>query len=329
MKVTLAVVGDATVPFGQGLPGGEPWNEEMKVPYDERRLVELQVQESEALGEVLMRACHEIGLELSRGGIGFIDFYREGEEVTPRHEVTVLDAEGRVEWVGRWKEVSYDRLLHADEADVLAGDARRPYLILKEEVGNGVLITLAVLYGGWKLFWEVVDNFERAGKLTAAIKKLVHGSGGAREAGDVVEGHYREWQLKGARPDNLRRFLGEHEWSLDHLGDVLGCTTAEAEALLLGFGHERGKDGLWRPGESEEARFLRGTNDLLLADRGWAEADLKRVLHERTAQFLQSGRAPEIEWPSLDIGKDPDRLATIMDDRRAIYEELLRRTRES
>jgi hypothetical protein len=321
MDVTVAVVGDPSRPFGQGLR----LPEDMEIPYEQRRAVDLEVAGSETLGQVLTRACEEIGLELPWegpviSGIGFIDFYRRDRWPMLSHHVTILDADGHVEWISRWKDVPYERLVRAGESHVLVGDPRRPYLLLQPEVGNGVLITLGALYGAWKLLWEVVDNAAKFRKLADAAENLLRGR--ARDAGGVIESHYEEWQRNGASPGNLTMFLGDHAWSLDHLAEVLGCTTDQAEALLLGFGHERGDDGLWHPGESEEAKFLRDSIQLLMHAGAWVDDDLRDALRERAEQLFDHGEAPPLDWSALpDARVDDAKLEEMNEDFRKTMRE--------
>ena len=321
LNVEVVVVGDPSRPLSMGhqLP------EDMDVPYELLRKVDLDVDEDETLGAVLTRACELIGVEPAWeapviDGIGFIDFYREGRRPLLGHEVTILDIDGHVKWVHRWKQVTYAELVRAGEAGVLVGDPRRPYLFLQPEIGNGFVVTLLVLYGAWKVFWGVVDDLERARDLANAAGRLFRGR--TREVGEVIDTYYEVWQRNGARPDNLARFLGEHEWSLEHLADFLGCTTEQAEALLLGFGHERGQDGRWRPGGTEEAKFLRDTAQVLSIGGAWAEDDLEKVLSERIERFLESGAAPDIDWEQLmGVQHDPARLAEVNEQLRAMYEQ--------
>jgi len=154
--ITVALVGDPANPFAP--PYEEFFEREWARPYAAREKVELDVEESETLGEVMTRAAAAWSVEVPEdwaGPIAFVGFYRPEDEERFhgwQSSITLVDEHGRAIWNNYWKDVRYGDLLRAADAGVLEGDPLRPYLILHAEIGNGLIVAesilLAVIGGG-------------------------------------------------------------------------------------------------------------------------------------------------------------------------------------
>lgn len=202
---------------------------------------------------------------------------------------------------GAGAEVTYRELVAAAEAGVIDGDPRRPYLVLQPGFGNGMLVDWQTLVVVWVAFWHVLDKIDVAlsvsEKAQNALDKLRNR---AKDAAPVVEEHFREWDERGGRPDNVDALLGRRPWHEGDLAQVLGCTPGEACAFLAGAGYARDSAGLWRRGEDEEAELLHGNLELAIQTAMNFEREaIERILRERVEKLLESGEAPELDWDTL------------------------------
>jgi len=325
VKITVALAGEprTALVLGSGAINGIS-REDLERPYDERPKVELDVSEGDTLRTILQRAIEHWEIQASPrepiDSIGRIDFYDTGRIPRLQTELPVLDANGRVRWVGDWQQLTYGELRAAGDADVLPGDPSRPYLLLDPGgYGNGLLVDWQTLATVWEAFWYVLDKIDVAGGVYAA-KKLVYDRLRERtkDAPAAVRSHYQEWQERGARPDNVDELLGRRPWHADDFAERFGCTRVEAEAFLLGVGYSQGAaDMLYRRGEDAEARLLHGNYKLVIhvamtRERGGVED----MLRERVESFLSTGEAPPLDWsrvrevPRDRIGfRDPEQIA--------------------
>jgi hypothetical protein len=329
VTVTVAVAGDpktALVADGESVFGmRDP--EDFEQPYDERPTVEVTGEETDTVGEVLRRAADEAGVVFPDWsdsgvlpGVPFVDFYREGHYPTLRRELALIDSDGRLCFVWKWQEVTYRELLDAADAGLIQGDPRRPYLLFQPGIGNGLLVDWQTLVTAWIAFWYVLDKIDIAlGVGERAKKALDTLRGRTREAPQVLEGLYAEWQERGARPDNLDELLGERPWHLDDLADLLGCTVDQAEAFLLGAGYAAShQTGLYSRAADAEAELLHGNLEFVIQTAMTARRDaIDDVLRRRLERFLEAGNAPPLDWqgelsslPDDGIGlRDPDAVA--------------------
>jgi hypothetical protein len=143
LTVTVALVGDPANPLAP--PYEEFFEREWARPYADRERIELEVDESETLGEVMTRATQAWNVEVPEdwaGPVAFIGFYVPEDEQSFhgwQSSITLVDDRGRAIWNNYWKDVRYGDLLRAADAGVLEGDPLRPYLILHAEIGNGLI----------------------------------------------------------------------------------------------------------------------------------------------------------------------------------------------
>lgn len=320
--MTVAVVGDP----GRVWAGGLRYPDDWQVPYDQREKLTFEVEETDALGAVLRRALQALDVPgpPSPGGgafdpafIGFYSAHRQDDFGRLQPEVTLLDERNRVRWTGRWLDEPMSEFLRAGDAGVLDGDPRRPYLILQPGIGNGVLVDWQTLVELWKLWWDVADKAAILGGLWAlwegASRRLKNRQGPTPpESPEIVSGLYANWQANGGRPDNFLHFLGQRPWPLDDLAEALGCTREQAEALLIGFGHERNSAGLWVPGTSEAARLIRDNAEFVIQAGMTTRLDaVEDTLRNRAKRFQRTGEAPPLDWTKIgDLPPDLSRLSS-------------------
>lgn len=164
INVTVALVGDPQTAF-EGLQ----WPGDFMKPYEKRPKVDLVVDEDETLGEVLGRAAEHWNVASAHGFAdvpAFVEFYRPDHRPMMKVELALLDADGRVYFTHDWRNVTHSDLLAADEAGLLMGDPRRPYLLLQPGMGNGSLIDWAMLAGIWQAFRDALGFLDEAGRGT-------------------------------------------------------------------------------------------------------------------------------------------------------------------
>lgn len=301
LEVIVALMGDPRPPEGT-IPFSEA---DLRMPYAERRKVALTVRPDELLGEVLERAGSEWNAEQSPG---YVAFYTPDDEagfataLSPW--VTLVDADGQASWQHEFRDVPYARLIEASDAGVLGGDPLRPYFVTQPEIGNGVLPDWSTIKVVWDALYYVLEHIDTIGGAIVAgvaakrgvIDRLRRRS---KSAWEVIERRSGGWGERNGDPQALDWWLDDRAWLPSELADPLGCSVAEAEALLWAFGFAESDSGLWRRDLTEESRFLHETNVL-----GWLsieapEEALREVVAEEVRAFLESGEARRIEWDNL------------------------------
>lgn len=317
VNLTVAVVGSPETTWGGGLVHPYDW----EVPYAERAKVEIEVSEDTPLGYALQKAAAELGVpgppweSTAPYRPAFIAFYREDRDRDfgqLRSEVSLLDEHGRARWTHSWRDEAISEYIRAGDAGVLDGDPRRPYLVLQPEIGNGILADFPTFVELWKLWWDIADKVAIAAGIYAGWD-LIKGKRGARKptkSPEIVEGLYAEWKRNGGRPDNLLVLLGQRPWHEEDLANVLGCTSDEAEALMLGLGYETNSVGLWVLGQSEQAKLVQGNAEFIIHAGMTSRTDaMERVLRERAEHFRDAGKAVPLDWTELrDLPHDMSRM---------------------
>ena len=320
-RLTIALAGDPAQPH----PGLE-FPRDFDLSYSDRPQIELEVQDDELVGDVLLRAADQFGVEKPEWGgvldiitwIAFDDPARSRLKV--QSELALLDPDGRVRWTHYWKAEPVREIQRAGAAGLINGDPERWVLCVQPGIGNGLLADFPTLLELWDLLWntgaeELLKAYALAELARAAIRR-------ARRAPETVRSKYEEWRRNGGRPDNLREFLGDHAWDLNHLATVLGCTAEQAEALLLGFGHLRGDDGLWRPGEDPESKFLQFTVELIINAPAVEREYLLSIMEERLRELSSTGEARELDWTRIGAAPhDPEINQRIIDSKQADFQE--------
>ena len=302
ITITVALLGE---------PKGPPWpdflsGEDLAKSYAERPKVTLEVEPHEHVGEVLRKAAREWGAEFPGA---FIAFYTPDDEsefagrISPT--VPLVDDAGRATWRHIFYDVPYRRLIESAEAGVLAGDPRRPYLVMQPGIGDGVLPDWATFKAVWDSIYFVLENVDTIGGSLAAaalakkhvVDRLRHRTKAAAEA---VQQHATDWGTRGGDPYELDEWLDDRIWNSNDLAELLDCTPDEAEALLWGFGFAQAPSGLWRRNEDPEAEFLTAGTGLGFSSVGAPEARVRKIIQEELEAFLESGQAQSLDWDDLE-----------------------------
>jgi hypothetical protein len=317
VKLTVAVVGSPEATWEGGLVHPDDWD----VPYAARAKVEIEVPEGTPLGYALQKAATELGVPgppwepTTRYRPAFIAFYREDRDRDfgrLRSEVSLLNEDGRARWTHSWRDERMSEYIRAGDAGVLDGDPRRPYLILQPEIGNGILADFPTFVELWKLWWDIANKAAIAAGIYAGwdLLKRKCGSRKPTESPQIMEGRYAEWKRNGSRPDNLLELLGQRPWHEEDLANLLGCTSDEAEALMLGLGYETNSAGLWVVGQSEQAKLLQGNAEFVVHAGMTTRTDaMERVLRGRAEHFRDTGKAAPLDWTELrDLTHDMSRM---------------------
>lgn len=307
VTITVALAGDPS-----DWLAGLRHPEDFDLPYSERPKVIIEADEGEPYGNVLVRAAQAFDIKAVEGDWGtsefsgptFIGFFHGDEHEGIKsfgHEVALLDADGHIRWTWEWQAEAVAEYLRAGDAGVLDGDPRRPYLITQPPIGNGVVPTFHAFIELLPYVWIALDfasRVEGAAGLWDRFKSAYRERG--KDAEKVIESHFPQWEANNGRPDNLAALLGSRPWHPADLADVLDCTEGEAEAMLIGFGHERNTAGLWVPGESEGAKLVRDNIDFIMHAGMTVRTDaVEQVIKERSEEFARTGEAPQLDWAKL------------------------------
>lgn len=307
LDVTVAVFGDPSQPFGEGVPYPEEWRR----PYAERLTIQRRVEPNANLGDVLIDVARELGVsysdpewgELER--IPFVSFYKEGDEDEFQGPfesyLPLVDERGRVTF-NNWdfNEVSFAQLVRSAEANALQGDPLRPYLILHYEVGNGVIADWPTLVNLWDLSWYVLDRIAVVGGAVGAFvgaKMMIERLRDRTRSGrDAVAAHATQWRdEQGLHPGMLGSFLRATPRTTTQIAGLLGCSQAEAEAVCWAFGLTQDEaTGQWKPGDDLESQLLGGNTDLMM--HGYNDYVLTDEFEKRLTQAVETGTLPRLPW---------------------------------
>jgi hypothetical protein len=315
-EVVVAVYGDPSKPILEGL------QDEPDKPYRERLKVSVQATRETSLADVLATAYNTVGPMPPTGGSTedawsdsfvpyWVAFYEPADEerFTSRlyEAIPLLDEQGRVKFgAHEFDEITFGELLDAAESGTLDGDPLRPYLILVVPQGGALSATWAALVNLWGLSWYVLEHIAAAGEAAYVVKRLRDRIKGGR---DVVVARGEQWWMEqGADPDDVYDFLARVPRTTEQVAGLLGCSNEEAASALWAFGLAPDPEsGLWYPGGDEEAKLLRGNTELII--QGANLYELADEFRERTEELLETGEAPDVEWPAqfpLGEGEGPE-----------------------
>jgi hypothetical protein len=97
-----------------------------------------------------------------------------------------------------------------------------------------------------------------------------------KRASQTIERHSGDWESRRGDPVALNQWLADRVWSSADVASALGCSEAEAEAVLWSFGFEHSASCVWRRGTDEEAKFINEVHGLGYATHG---ASREQVRH--------------------------------------------------
>lgn len=160
-----------------------------------------------------------------------------------RTVVVVRDSAGRAVWRRPPLDATIGELLDAREVGLLDEDPLQAYLVLTIPQGSiGVL-------GEWQQFQQGLEAAWHLRGLVAEAITYVSFIGWVRNwakrrsgvAAQVVEKNSPDWAKRGAAPPDLLNLLAAKPRDTGEIAALLGCSAAEAEAILwsLGFTPEK------------------------------------------------------------------------------------------
>ena len=315
LTVEVALIGNPDEPVGHGVLDQSFFD----MPYSARRQVTLEADEHESLAAVMDRAAAMMDLRAGgwmEGGFTLrsnrIAFYKPEDEqaFAPRgvprvlaNELILVDQDGRAIFgVYDHRSVTFADLLRAGEAGTLDGDPLRPYLMLDMGWGDAPPPDWATLLEGLEVAWQVVQGVGVVGGAAAFLGKvrdwLNKRVGAAR---DALRAH-PEWMQKGYRPDQFEALIAPRDWTAAEIAPLLGCTEAEAEAVLwtLGFALDP-ETQRWKKNADEAASVLADIRTAI----AWAEKNgpgWEAQFREWLTRYLETGERPPFESlrPSFD-----------------------------
>lgn len=307
LEVTVAVFGDPTKPFGEGVT----WPDEWERPYADRLKIKRSVDEGTTLEALLVDVCRELGVrhlysdwgEVER--LPFASFYKDGDEESFQGPfesyLPLVGDDGRVT-LENWDfaNITFRDLVRSAGAKALHGDPLRPYLILHHPAGNGAIADWTTLVNLWDLAWHVMERLAAAGGAGAAMyagKKLLdRARHRTRRSRDAVIAHKTQWQQQqGIHPGMLGEFLRAMPRTTEQIAGLLGCTESEAEAVCWAFGlSEDSETGQWKRSDTLEARLVGTNTELILY--GYNDYVLEDEFERRLTQAVEEGSLPLLPW---------------------------------
>jgi hypothetical protein len=303
--LTIAAVGRAP-----GRTNDFPPDEIWAMPFDKRPQTEVLAADDDTLGQVLTRGLAALGYA-SRGLIAFlpssIGFWRPEDEVGrlggTTYVLAVVQHDGSAVW-RMYSEVTVHELMTSARAGAVNGDPTRIYAVMIPPIGNGLLPAWPDLIHMLTIAKTALEVLALPGAVVAthaAISRWRRQSAGAVKA---IETRSPTWADRGLDPYFFDRWLDDQPWQVDDLAVLLGCTTAEAEAVLWSFGFAAASSGLWRRDDDEEATMLsRLTTDLIgTTTVGATDAQIDAEVTRRFRHLATTGKAPAVHWDEVEWG---------------------------
>jgi hypothetical protein len=277
--------------------------------WDELPRVALSIRDDETLDEIFTRAIQEFGIyeadwkdyrleaeEADDPGVRTRRFMalRYDESPIPVSDqvsvgLTVVDGDGRAVW-GRWHyDVTYAELRRASEAGAVHGDPRQIYLYVRPDAaGGGIWHTWELLLQAWEVAFKLAVALATANELHDLYGKVRDRLRGR----DVVKRKTQEWLERNGHADPLTHMLRGEAWSARDLAGLLGCTTDEAEQVLLLYGYERSEtEGVWI--------YAAGSTTLGLPVRDLSARVVAAYTEEVERRYIDSDEAPRKELEAL------------------------------
>lgn len=272
--------------------------------YADRPSVDLQVAPDETVRAVLARAARLLGVRIDAharldDAIHYLAFHLpEDDDALDRRRyvsgshVMLVDEAGRITWGNDFSTVTYEQIIRAADAGVIHGDPHRPYLILEQPAGNGVLLIWAAVTTGLLLLEKglsVAANIEGVLQFRDRLRRR------AERGRRAVQETSPDLLTRGGQPAEILRYvLDQDVWHAADLGQRLGCAEELAEGLLEMFGYGESNSGVWRKDDSPDALFMRDYQDEIAYAFETRMHEFEIVLTERLERFLATGQAPGI-----------------------------------
>jgi hypothetical protein len=303
-SVTIAEAADPHVPLDQRIYTLPDFDRS----WDDRLKVTLEVEPTDTLGDLLIRA----GQQLDRlGPFGaqepqaytpaYFGIDRDDDTWSkPLSELPLVDADGHVRWNYEWRNEPYSELLRAVQAGAIRGNPSRLYFIRMGGMGDGIVSNFPMFVENLSLLWEVMEKLATVYGAYEAARWLLDRLPLGRKATEVTEQNGARWEKGRGLPHKLRALLWqEGGWELEELGRLLGITAPDAEALLVLFGCSKQDDGRWHPRRDEISKLMAGNAELIIEMPQADRSAVREVLRQRIERFVKTGRAPDLSWDKL------------------------------
>lgn len=147
---------------------------------------------------------------------------------------------------------------------------------------------------GLGLIWQTLSQVSAAYGIFDLSQRL---SVLFRRRAEVEEAHYRDWRERGAMPSDVHDFIKDRStWTTPQLSSLLGCSSSEAEAFIVGKGFYWDEDDrAWKRQEAaqDEAGVIDTLDelalfvDLLEASEGGSPAQQVREVVE---EYFRTGQ---------------------------------------
>lgn len=292
----------------------EPMPPFVRVPFaaDE---VTVEAQPADALSTVWAAAAdglgYGVGFDLDEPVEDVVAFIRFAASLGDRHDagaqlraddLEIVEADGSVSFARKLRDTTVADLERTAEAGLIPGDITRPYFI--PQVPGGALewyVPWSVFVGGYVMVRGVLGALADLEGAAAFVERLRRGS-------DALVTHAPKVEQRHARPDALYGLLEARPWATADLAERLVCPEETAQALLELFGFERDAVGLWRRGESEDARMLRMVLDEVITTGGNIPSSGGGSFEERVRHLLVKRERAEMpshmnEYAPLEPGE--------------------------
>lgn len=209
--------------------------------------------------------------------------------------MAVADDRGRAVWTAYdLRLIPFSQLVASAEAGVFPGDPRRLYVILKEPIGNGLGIDWPTVIHAWEVIDQIVRRVGEYGGAAATIAAaLAFVRNRIRRGREAVVRNMPAWSQRGGRPYDLFRLLTRRSWSAAEVGELLGCSEEDAEALLglFGFAYNEG-DRLWNRASDDAARILSAAFEEASATDFLFSNEEREQFAQRIEEMLRTGELP-------------------------------------
>ncbi len=344
LRVTVAVTSPFT-PVFEILGGGPP----SEAKWEDLAKVEVTATRGESLREVLRRASDMLGLAVTADArqleeqyahehgrrprlhvadwLVYAEFRHNDDDVLEQYErgsvrrretrltrtvLVVRDEFGRAVWRRPGLDATIGELIDAARAGLMEGDPLQPYLIPAIPQGDvGSVGEWIEMIRALEVLWEVVEHAATAGGAWGFVEALRALRRRREGVAEVVRRRANQWSERGAAPADLIVFLRSRQRRTEEISGLLGCSDAEAEAVLWGTGFSfDGASGTWRYKDEPQARLIADDVDHCSANVFTGDDGRERLRDfatERLRHFLVTGEPPSAQDTTSDLRMRTDR----------------------
>jgi len=256
-------------PSGVLYPAWALEHDDLRLPWEERNRVVLQVEGDDKLSDILDRAASAFRLTENRDWDATRGFFTQRlialrDDSSPvalrnrlRPAVTLVNDDGMAIWGVDPREVTFAELARAGQSGAVPGDPTQIYLnVIPVPAGGGVLIHWTDIRAMFDAAWQALLVIGALGSLNDA-HDLVGKLRGRLMGKTTVENRAEAWIQRNGWPSGMEQTLDGDPKQEREIAALLGCTVDEARGILALYGYSPGvEQGVWAYAAGDATRGI-------------------------------------------------------------------------